>query len=73
MTEPIDVSALIPLCESGEFFPGGDPHLATLRRYAKQGFRGEKLQTIYSRGQFWTSEEWIQDFLKATNSTAAGA
>ncbi len=50
---------------------GRKPHIATLRRWAKHGCRGFRLETLYLGGRLMTTRPAIARFLAAINGGIA--
>lgn len=65
---PIDLSHAATCFADGR---GRKPHIATLRRWAKTGCRGVKLETVYLGGRLMTSRPAIARFLAAINGGIA--
>ena len=61
---------LIDLTKAAALFADGSgrkPHVATLRRWAKNGCRGYRLQTIFVGNRLMTSRQAASRFLAAIN------
>lgn len=66
---PISASdPLIRLTDSVNLFPSGPTRL-TIYRWAREGFRGIRLQTVAVGQTLFTSEEAVREFI--TETTAA--
>jgi hypothetical protein len=52
---------------------GRKPHVATLRRWAKTGCRGHKLETTFIGNRMMTSHQAVARFLAAINGRPAPA
>src|SRR5207244_2387684 len=52
---------------------GRAPHLASIRRWAKVGCRGHRLETVFVGGRLLTTRAAIHRFLAAINGHAAPA
>ena len=64
---------LIDLARAAALFADGSgrkPHVATLRRWAKLGSRGHRLETAYLGHRLLTSRQAIARFLAAINGAA---
>lgn len=60
----------IELARATAFFKdahGRKPHIATLRRWAKSGCRGHKLEVLFIGNRLTTSREAVARFLAAIN------
>ena len=66
--ELIDLTGAAALFADGS---GRKPHVATLRRWAKVGCRGHRLQTVFLGHRLMTSRQAAARFLAAINGTAA--
>ena len=69
-TESIAKSAkeFITLCEAAKRIPGR-PHASTLTRWAHKGVRGTRLATYRSGNRLFTTQEDIDKFLNALNTS----
>jgi hypothetical protein len=65
------------LSDAGKYLPprrgGKQPHTTTLYRWAKQGFRGVKLETIRVGGTLCTSMEALQRFCERLSECPTAA
>lgn len=58
--------------QAGPLFPGNyTPHRVILRM--KEGKNGIRLRHIYDGRRYWTTAEWIQDFLDALTAKRGAA
>jgi hypothetical protein len=67
----VDIQECFPLREAARFFPrpnGKRISLPTLHRWASNGVRGARLETIRLGQQVCTSEKWIRQFIAAMNA-----
>ena len=74
----IDITSeeVILLREASELLPkrqGKKVHVATLYRWAKDGIRGVKLESLKVGGQACTSVEAVTRFVENTNNVPRGA
>jgi hypothetical protein len=60
---------LVTLTEAAKSLPGR-PHVSTLYRWMTRGVRGAKLETWLIGGSRYTSQEAIDRFIRASNSSA---
>ena len=60
----IDLAAAAGDCKDAS---GRKPHLATLRRWAKHGCRGHRLETVFLGNRLMTSHQAMRRFLAAIN------
>lgn len=64
---------LLPLKDATKEFPernGKRPHLHTLRRWIAVGVQGKRLKAKRVGGVWYTSREWIEEFLAADSSAS---
>jgi hypothetical protein len=50
----------------------GRPHFFTIHRWAREGVRGHRLETVRIAGQRYTTREALNRFFQATADTTAG-
>lgn len=63
----------ITLTEAAKLFPmrnGKHPHIVTLRRWILTGSRGVKLKGSRIGGQWYTSADWVEEFIAAGTDRA---
>ena len=63
--------SLLSLKAASKLLPG-NPHVATLWRWAQKGCRGAKLETVLVGGIRYTSREALDRFIVATTAAADG-
>jgi hypothetical protein len=62
----ITSESLILLTEAARKFPT-QPHVATMRRWVREGVRGVKLEAVFIGGASYTSIEAMNRFVEALN------
>lgn len=71
--EPADVARdeLVPLTRAADFFPkrgGRNLGVKALRRRIHTGQRGVRLRAVRDGGQWFTSKEWVEEYLEAVTA-----
>jgi len=64
------VQDVVPINRAAALFPGNQPHLATIWRWAQRGVRGIKLETVAIGGRRYVSPEAVERFIAATTAAA---
>src|SRR5262245_58647379 len=69
--DSVQLNELIPLTEACRLLPkrnGRHPSLASLRRWAASGIRGKRLRAARVGGRYYTTREWLEQFILTTDS-----
>lgn len=70
----MSTESLIRLTDAAKHFPsnsnGKRPHILTIRRWILSGSRGTRLQGVRVGGQWYTSPEWIAEFMRSGTEKA---
>ena len=71
-----DRRELIPLEKAAELFPqrcGKPPHVKTLHRRIRNGSRGVRLRAVHDGGRWFTTKQWVKEYMDASTRRAMPA